>query len=244
MTRPPSIPADLWDAIPPNLRPADRRRGGRAGGPGRRPRGPAEPDLGQLLPPAVVRRPARQAGPAPDADRQDARRPARPPQGTSAGSCRPTDGSRPKPARCRRAARRWPATTRTRSSSRSSTCPSGSAHVTHHRRHRLRLPALPGRTTAAPVPRRRTGSAPGSRPRRVPRAAGAGSASGPSAGPSATSAASRSARRSVCKLETHGRRRLGTDPRRAPWRTPGARPPTSTRPAGSRARRRPGSGSR
>lgn len=148
MTRPPSIPADLWDAIPPNLRPAIAAVVG-----GREAR-VADPEarLNQTsanssLPPSADPPHAKPAPP---------RTPSGKPQGGQPGHPKaqrpllpPDLVVPPKPPRCRRCSRRLTGDDADPPVHQAHEIPEVRPHVTEYRRHRLPCPGC-GAVTGAP----------------------------------------------------------------------------------------------
>lgn len=150
MGRPPSIPADLWDAIPPNLRPAIAAV---VGG--------LEARVADLE--ARLNQTSANSSRPPSADPPHAKpAPPRPPSGNRKGgqpghpkAARPTlppDVVVPlKPARCRRCSRRLTGDDAAPLVHQVHEIPEVKPHVTEYRRHRLACPGC-GAVTCAPLP--------------------------------------------------------------------------------------------
>ena len=150
MTRPPSIPADLWDAIPPDLRPAIAAVV--AG---------LEARIADLE--ARLNQTSANSSRPPSADPPYAKpAPPRPPTGKPRGGqpghpkaervLLPTDADAAlRPARCRRCSHRLAGDDPTPLVHQVREVPEVRPHVTKYRRHRLTCPGC-GATTCAPLP--------------------------------------------------------------------------------------------
>lgn len=150
MTRPPSIPADLWDAIPPNLRPAIAAVV--AG---------LEARIADLE--ARLNQTSANSSRPPSADPPHAKpAPPRPPTGKPRGGqpghpkaervLLPADAVVPlKPARCRRCSHRLTGDDPAPLVHQVHEVPAVRPHVTEYHRHRLTCPGC-GATTCAPLP--------------------------------------------------------------------------------------------
>jgi transposase len=150
MTRPPSIPADLWDAIPPNLRPAIA-----AVVAGLETRiADLEARLNQTSanssrPPSTDPHHAKPAPPRPPTGKPRGGRPGHP---KAERVLLPADAVVPlKPARCRRCSHRLTGDDPVPLVHQVHEVPAVRPHVTEYRRHRLTCPGC-GAVTCAPLP--------------------------------------------------------------------------------------------
>lgn len=160
MTRPPSIPADLWDAIPPNLRPAIAAVvGGREARIADREARLNPTSANSSLPPSADPPHAKPAPPRTPTGEPKGGQPGHP---KAARTILPPDVVVPlKPTRCRRCSHRLTGDDTAPRVHQVHEIPEVEPHVTEYRRHRRACPGC-GAVTCAPLP---TGAAGGYGPR-------------------------------------------------------------------------------